>query len=171
MKVLWAKSPQTAVEVVQALEQTEDWHPNTIKTLLTRLCRKGAVGVNKHKSLYEYRPLFTEAEEGIPAAREPVLDAGKSLSQGGAERVPQRNDAESGFSAAGDFGVGILGRALKLRNGRPAQILQLLEGALADFGPLGPKLLDPFLRRSLGEEEDQQQTSHCLTYTARRPTL
>ncbi len=62
MKVLWAKSPQTAVEVVQALEKSEDWHPNTIKTLLTRLCRKGAVGVNKHKSLYEYRPLYTEAE-------------------------------------------------------------------------------------------------------------
>ena len=62
MKVLWAKSPRTAVEVVQALANSEDWHPNTIKTLLTRLCRKGAVGVNKQKSLYEFRPLFTEAE-------------------------------------------------------------------------------------------------------------
>jgi len=62
MKVLWAKSPRTAVEVVQALTNTEDWHPNTIKTLLTRLCKKGAVGVNKQKALYEYRPLFTEAE-------------------------------------------------------------------------------------------------------------
>jgi BlaI family penicillinase repressor len=62
MKVLWAKSPLTAVEVVHALDDVEDWHPNTIKTLLTRLCRKGAVAVNKHKSLYEYRPLYTEAE-------------------------------------------------------------------------------------------------------------
>jgi BlaI family transcriptional regulator, penicillinase repressor len=62
MKVLWAKSPLTAVEVVQSLADAEDWHPNTIKTLLTRLCRKGAVAVNKHKSLYEYRPLFTEGE-------------------------------------------------------------------------------------------------------------
>ncbi|HWY74781.1 MAG TPA: BlaI/MecI/CopY family transcriptional regulator [Verrucomicrobiae bacterium] len=62
MKVLWAKSPRTAVEVVQVLASSEDWHPNTIKTLLTRLCRKGAVGVNKQKNLYEFRPLHSEAE-------------------------------------------------------------------------------------------------------------
>ena len=69
MKVLWAKSPRTAVDVVQALA-AEDWHPNTIKTLLTRLCRKGAVGVNKQKSLYEFRPLFTEAECAATESKE-----------------------------------------------------------------------------------------------------
>jgi BlaI family transcriptional regulator, penicillinase repressor len=62
MKVLWARSPQTAPEIVQALAGPENWHPNTVKTLLTRVCRKGAVAVNKQKSLYEYRPLVSEAE-------------------------------------------------------------------------------------------------------------
>jgi BlaI family penicillinase repressor len=61
MKVLWAKSPQTAAEVIAALDK-EDWHPNTIKTLLTRLHRKGAVGVNKQKSLYLYRAKVSEAD-------------------------------------------------------------------------------------------------------------
>src|SRR3981081_3197798 len=41
MKVLWAKSPQPAFDIINALAQTEDWHPSTIKTLLSRLHKKG----------------------------------------------------------------------------------------------------------------------------------
>ena len=62
MKVLWAKSPRTAAEVVEALAATEDWHPNTIKTLLSRLHRKRAVGVDKQKNLYLYRAVVSEAD-------------------------------------------------------------------------------------------------------------
>lgn len=62
MKVLWAESPRTAAEVIEALAATEDWHPNTIKTLLSRLHRKGAVGVNKQKNLYLYRAAVSEAD-------------------------------------------------------------------------------------------------------------
>ena len=62
MKVLWANSPLTAMEIIGELAATEDWHPNTVKTLLSRLHKKKALGVEKQKNLYLYRPLVSEAE-------------------------------------------------------------------------------------------------------------
>jgi BlaI family penicillinase repressor len=62
MKVLWTGSPRSAAEIIEALATTEDWHPNTVKTLLSRLHKKKAVGVEKQKNLYLYRPLVSEAE-------------------------------------------------------------------------------------------------------------
>jgi BlaI family transcriptional regulator, penicillinase repressor len=62
MKVLWARSPLAAMEIINALAGTEDWHPNTVKTLLSRLHKKKAVGVEKQKNLYLYRPLVSEAD-------------------------------------------------------------------------------------------------------------
>jgi BlaI family penicillinase repressor len=61
MKVLWGRSPMSAMEIITALADSEDWHPNTIKTLLSRLHKKKALGVEKQKNLYLYRPLVTEA--------------------------------------------------------------------------------------------------------------
>jgi BlaI family penicillinase repressor len=62
MKVLWGRSPLAAMEIVEALADTEDWHPNTVKTLLSRLHKKKALGVEKHKNLYLYRPIVSEAD-------------------------------------------------------------------------------------------------------------
>jgi BlaI family transcriptional regulator, penicillinase repressor len=62
MKVLWGQSPLSAMEIINALADSEDWHPNTIKTLLSRLHKKKALGVEKQKNLYLYRPLVTEAD-------------------------------------------------------------------------------------------------------------
>lgn len=62
MKVLWTHSPLSASEIIAALSHTEDWHPNTIKTLLSRLHKKKVVGVEKQKNLYLYRPLVSEAD-------------------------------------------------------------------------------------------------------------
>ena len=62
MKVLWAKSPQPAFDIINELAQTEDWHPSTIKTLLSRLHKKGALSVKKYKNLYLYEPAVSEAE-------------------------------------------------------------------------------------------------------------
>ncbi len=62
MKVLWGKAPLSAMEIINALAGTEEWHPNTVKTLLSRLHKKKALGVEKQKNLYLYRPLVTEAE-------------------------------------------------------------------------------------------------------------
>ena len=57
MKVLWdAPSPRTAGEVVAALETQTHWAPRTIKTLLGRLVKKKAVGVNVTDGKHLYKP-------------------------------------------------------------------------------------------------------------------
>src|SRR6185503_20808118 len=61
MKVLWATSPLSAMEIYSALTDTEDWHPNTVKTLLSRLHKKKALSIEKVKNLYLYRPIVSEA--------------------------------------------------------------------------------------------------------------
>ena len=43
MKAVWDHGPLTAGEVVSRLEAITLWRPRTIKTLLARLVRKGAV--------------------------------------------------------------------------------------------------------------------------------
>lgn len=62
MKVLWASSPLSAMEIYTTLAETEDWHPNTVKTLLSRLHKKKAVSIEKVKNLYLYRPEVSEAD-------------------------------------------------------------------------------------------------------------
>ena len=49
MKALWAAGPLTAGGVVRELEgrRATDWRPRTIKTLLARLVRKGAVATER----------------------------------------------------------------------------------------------------------------------------
>jgi BlaI family transcriptional regulator, penicillinase repressor len=73
MKVLWARSPQPAHDVVQKLGKPEGWHPNTIKTLLQRLHRKKALGIKKYKNLYLYYPIVSE-EECVHAESQSFLD-------------------------------------------------------------------------------------------------
>lgn len=43
MNVLWERAPRAAGEVVAALETKAGWKPRTIRTLLDRLVRKGAL--------------------------------------------------------------------------------------------------------------------------------
>jgi BlaI family transcriptional regulator, penicillinase repressor len=43
IKVLWDKGPLTAGQVVEALADSKTWRPRTVKTLLARLVKKGAV--------------------------------------------------------------------------------------------------------------------------------
>ena len=73
MRLLWRKSPQPAYDLIQQLESTEQWHPNTVKTMLTRLHRKKVVGIKKYKNLYLYEPLVSE-EECIQAESQTFLD-------------------------------------------------------------------------------------------------
>jgi BlaI family transcriptional regulator, penicillinase repressor len=73
MRVLWRKSPLAAYDISQELAPRENWHQNTIKTLLTRLHKKKAVRVEKYKNLFLYSPLVTE-EECVQAASESFLD-------------------------------------------------------------------------------------------------
>ncbi|AET66209.1 putative transcriptional regulator [Desulfosporosinus orientis DSM 765] len=62
MKVLWEKSPLTASIIVEYLKLETSWSPKTIQTLIARLVKKGALGVNKGVSLNQYYPLVSQEE-------------------------------------------------------------------------------------------------------------
>lgn len=62
MRVLWAKSPATAKDVVAALEAQTDWSPKTVLTLINRLVGKGALGFKKEARSHLYYPKVTERE-------------------------------------------------------------------------------------------------------------
>ncbi|MBH9553446.1 BlaI/MecI/CopY family transcriptional regulator [Inhella gelatinilytica] len=57
MEVLWRRAPQTADDIAAALAGQQDWQLATIKTLLNRLLKKGAIAADKDGRRYLYRPL------------------------------------------------------------------------------------------------------------------
>jgi BlaI family penicillinase repressor len=73
MRIVWAKAPCTAGEVIAALVRADpSWHPKTVKTFLNRLAGKKALGFQKEGRAYLYRPLVTE-DECVSAASETFL--------------------------------------------------------------------------------------------------
>jgi len=54
MKLLWEKSPRTANEIVHTLESAVPWNAQTIRTLINRLVRKGAIKFTKDGRTYLY---------------------------------------------------------------------------------------------------------------------
>jgi predicted transcriptional regulator len=59
MEVLWkSASALPAEEVVAALALEQDWQEATVKTLLNRLLKKGAVHARKDGRRYLYSPLL-----------------------------------------------------------------------------------------------------------------
>jgi len=61
MQVLWANGPQTANDVVNALSGEVKWKPRTIKTLISRLVKKGAVKVTEEGYRYRYSAAVAES--------------------------------------------------------------------------------------------------------------
>ena len=59
MAVLWQQSPVPTEVVVAALAHQQHWHESTIKTLLNRLLRKGAIRARKDGRRYLYSPVLT----------------------------------------------------------------------------------------------------------------
>lgn len=63
MKVIWPRAPVTAAVIIEALTETDPtWHPKTVKTLLGRLVRKGALMYTPSGRAYLYSPRFTKDE-------------------------------------------------------------------------------------------------------------
>jgi BlaI family penicillinase repressor len=63
MRTLWASpDPMPASEVIEALSGKTAWHPRTIKTLLGRLVRKGALGFKTRGKAYLYYPRVSESD-------------------------------------------------------------------------------------------------------------
>lgn len=58
MEVLWASSPRAAEDVIEALAGRQDWQEPTIKTLLNRLLKKGAISAERDGRRYLYAPVL-----------------------------------------------------------------------------------------------------------------
>ena len=61
MEVLWANDMLTIGEIKDALADS-DWSDSTIKTLVRRLCKKGALGIDDTHAQFLYYPLVNENE-------------------------------------------------------------------------------------------------------------
>ncbi|KPL26809.1 MAG: transcriptional regulator [Bacteroides sp. SM1_62] len=61
MKTIWSENPITANRIVEILSNSTSWNPKTIKTLINRLVKKGAVGFESIGRVYNYYPLIEEA--------------------------------------------------------------------------------------------------------------
>ena len=62
MQILWQKGPQTANEIVIALKGEVKWKPRTIKTLISRLVKKGAVKYTDEGYRYRYTAAVNESK-------------------------------------------------------------------------------------------------------------
>ncbi|MBL7152545.1 MAG: BlaI/MecI/CopY family transcriptional regulator [Phycisphaerae bacterium] len=62
MRVLWSKGAVTANEVVEQLAGETQWKPKTVKTLINRLVKKGAIRFDREGRQYRYHPATGEAE-------------------------------------------------------------------------------------------------------------
>ncbi len=58
MDVLWRRSPVASEDVVTALKSQAHWREPTIKTLLNRLLKKGAISAEKVGRRYLYSPVL-----------------------------------------------------------------------------------------------------------------
>ena len=72
MQALWQHSPATAEEVVAAVS-AHGWQEATVKTLLNRLLKKGAIRADRDGRRYLYTPVL-EREAWISEASEGLLD-------------------------------------------------------------------------------------------------
>jgi BlaI family transcriptional regulator, penicillinase repressor len=73
MEVLWRRSPLPTEAVVAALEGQQRWREGTVKALLNRLLRKGAIRADKEGRRFLYSPLVSR-DEWLLAESKGLLD-------------------------------------------------------------------------------------------------
>ena len=62
MRVFWAQGELAAEDVLGALKGREKWQEATVKTLLNRLLKKGALRARKDNRRYVYSPALSRDE-------------------------------------------------------------------------------------------------------------
>lgn len=62
MKIVWKNHPISASEIIDDLKCDSTWSSKTIHTLISRLVKKEALGIDKSSSHYLYSPLVSEEE-------------------------------------------------------------------------------------------------------------
>jgi predicted transcriptional regulator len=61
MQALWRSSPLSAEEVFAAVAGEQDWQEPTVKTLLNRLLKKGAISAERDGRRFLYSPVLDRA--------------------------------------------------------------------------------------------------------------
>jgi BlaI family penicillinase repressor len=69
MNALWQKHPATAREIMSRLDRRINWAYTTVKTMLTRLVEKDAVGEVKQSNTSVYEPLVSQQKARLSAFR------------------------------------------------------------------------------------------------------
>ena len=62
MCAIWQQHPCTANDVVDRLSSSKEWHAKTVKTMLGRLVKKGALDYKKEQRHYVYSPLIEQRD-------------------------------------------------------------------------------------------------------------
>jgi BlaI family penicillinase repressor len=62
MQVFWEAHPKTANDVVEQLADSTQWNPRTVKSLINRLVKKGALTFEKDGRTYKYSPAVVEED-------------------------------------------------------------------------------------------------------------
>ncbi|WP_222619314.1 BlaI/MecI/CopY family transcriptional regulator [Undibacterium hunanense] len=73
MEALWKKHPLSAEEVFAAVLDQQEWQEATVKTLLNRLLKKGAIQAEKDGRRFLYSPLL-KREQWIQSESKGFLD-------------------------------------------------------------------------------------------------
>src|SRR5688572_25905589 len=73
LKVVWEQPFLSAGEVADKLSSQKDWHPRTVKTLLARLVKKGALVYKAEGNRYLYEPKVKK-EDVIKRESQSFLD-------------------------------------------------------------------------------------------------
>jgi BlaI family penicillinase repressor len=73
MAVIWRANPIATEAIVAALKHHGKWQETTVKTLLNRLLKKGAIAAQKDNRRYLYSPLL-HREQWLAAESEGFLD-------------------------------------------------------------------------------------------------
>ena len=62
LDALWINYPATASQIIERFSDDKQWHEKTIKTLLGRLVKKGALSFEKDGRQYIYTPCIARAD-------------------------------------------------------------------------------------------------------------
>lgn len=62
MKIIWKYPYCTASKVIESLEDSKEWKPKTVKSLIKRLVDKNILGFEQEGREYKYYPLVNEDE-------------------------------------------------------------------------------------------------------------
>lgn len=73
MKVIWTKFPLSANQIIESLSNSIDWKPKTVKTLISRLVKKHALGYSQENRIYFYFPLV-DSDECLRAENQSFLN-------------------------------------------------------------------------------------------------